>query len=144
MNVLFTAFSLTKGLGGHTRSMRQLMDEIGRTATCFSLIFGQPNQKKVNSGPNELFIDFRKTSYFKIRQIINEFIAKNQIDLIHSFDDFSFVLCQLERNIPRVLTRCGGTNPKSYPAAKFLTSFILNVISLGDKALIDSGKREMT
>ncbi len=31
-----------------------------------------------------------------------------------------------------------------FPAAKFLTSFILNVISLGDKALMDSGKREMT
>ncbi len=31
-----------------------------------------------------------------------------------------------------------------FPAARFLTSFILSVISLVDKDLMDSGKEEMT
>jgi hypothetical protein len=123
MNILFTAFSMNKGLGGHIRSMRQIMDEIGKTEKCYSIILGQPKKTPTNNNANELYIDVRNNNYFKIRNIIKEFIINNEIDLVHSFDQYSYILCQLGNNIPRLLTRCGGPNPKKYPTVKFLTCF---------------------
>ena len=123
MNILFSVFSMNKGLGGHTRSMQQIMEEIGKTEKCFSIIFGQPKKVSPNKSVNELYIDMRNYNYFKIRNKIKHFVTINRIDLIHSFDDFSYFLCQLGNNLPRLLTRCGGPNPKKYPTVKFLTCF---------------------
>lgn len=123
MNILFTAFSISKGLGGHTRSMKQIMGEIGETHNCFSLIFGPSKNVSLINNSVDLYIDVRNDNYFKIRKKIKHFILTNEIELVHSFDDFSYFLSQLGNNIPHLLTRCGGPNPKKYPVVNFLTCF---------------------
>lgn len=123
MNILFTAFSINEGIGGHIRSLYQIKEEVNIHHKCFVAIFGQTEPPFIENNKYVFFINVKKINYFQIRSFLNDVIKRNKIDLIHSFDEFSYIISQVSYNLPRILTRCGGPNPLRYPFAKYLTCF---------------------
>ncbi len=125
MNILFTAFSITKGMGGHLRSLLQIYDKICEYHNVYILIFGQIESTIFKDYNKYYFINTKKKNFFHIKKEIDNILIKKDIELIHSFDDFSYIICQLGVKKKYILTRCGGSNPKKFPHARFITCFSL-------------------
>lgn len=125
MNILYTAFSIRKGLGGHLRSLKQIKEEVSKYHRCYTIIFGQIESPIFIDDKTSIFINIKTFSFYSIRKKINKYLILNEIDIIHAFDKHSYKLIQLGKNLPKLLTLCGGPNPKHYPYAKHLTCFSL-------------------
>ena len=106
MKILFTAFFLLVCLGGHTRSMYQVKELMASNGhDCEVLLIGSSNEPHEFHSA-EHYIDLRKTGFSKIKKLLGRIYSQFKPDLIHSFDDYSYLLTQLTHSIPKLLTKC--------------------------------------
>lgn len=123
MKILFTAFSISKGLGGHIRSMREVRSALESDGEkCATVIVGSKHTVRSNSD-SDYYIDFSKVGIIGLMKQIKQIMSEFKPDIIHSFDEYSFLLFQINARRHRILTRCGGPNPVRYPYAEDITLF---------------------
>lgn len=123
MKILFTAFSISHGLGGHTRSMYQVKELMAANGhSCRVLLIG-PSDIPHEFHTCEYYISLGNTGFIGFKKQLGEILSDYVPQLIHSFDEYSFLLTQFAKPLPRLLTRCGGPNPKGYPFAPVITLF---------------------
>lgn len=119
MDIIYFAFSSSIGLGGHTRSMRDISNSINPfvTSTKIFIICAKPQVNYIE----EINYLFLKDGYNKNISLIKEHISKKTI--IHFFDIESYSYFSLINHDNILVTRCGGVNPSFWPKSLLTTTF---------------------
>lgn len=128
MKVLYLVSKLADGIGGHYISLEttaSAIAEVGHDVKVISI--GSKEVPILANSP----LDYRhiETSGKQIYQVVIE-VAKyardQKIDIIHCFDSYSYSVGRLVAHINKIgiiATKCGGENPKYYPAVSNLVVY---------------------
>lgn len=126
MNILYLITTFEKGVGGHYFSLQSTLESLVPDINPVVINIGRTKSPVIESlsCTKHQFI-YKYYNFIRIQKKINEVIQSEKIERIHCFDDraYLFVRNSLFGNIPVVLTKCGGPNPKYFPKVSNLILF---------------------
>lgn len=117
INILYIITTFEKGIGGHYFSLATTIEALNDKINPIVINIGKrpsPIITNIKCKKHQLKYSY---NYFKIRKLVRDIADKNNINVIHCFDDraYLFVRSKLFINYPCVLTKCGGPNQKYFP-----------------------------
>lgn len=126
MRVLYLISTFEKGVGGHYFSLQSTLESLIPEIKPVVVNIGRVESPVISDFkcPKYQFI-YKYFNFIKIQKRILKIIQQYQIDRIHCFDDRAYLFIRNHRfkNIPMVLTKCGGPNPRYYPKTQNLILF---------------------
>lgn len=127
--VLYVASCFGHGIGGHYYSLRTTAESMSRVADVYIMTIGTVSCPVFHDCSNYISIMTLFPSLSAFRQAIN-FIRKNKINVIHSFDEHGYFFARIISNIEKIdilHTKCGGLVPgRYYP-------FMDNIVVYGEE-----------
>jgi len=146
MKVAYFIYTMHTGVGGHYFSLSSIANEIANKIDDFFVVnIGFDASEVLNKEINRSIYnvkDFLLPNPLTLLHII-KLLKKEKCNIIHCFDDNSFFYARIASqflNIPIVLTKCGGPNPKLY----YPQSNAVTVFSQEDKQYFNSRDRDVS
>src|SRR5690554_4915605 len=116
MKIVYVIYVGGHGRGGHAYSLLETATQVGNKLDIAIVSIGL-NKSPVLERADDKYFHIKDQGVFKTVKCLFELIDKNRFTIIHAFDTRSFLyarLVSIKSNLPLLLTKCGGPNPKRY------------------------------